>query len=462
MVLSAASLFDRMNAADVQRHDDYTRLSFPALGTQNSLMFRAPPAAATGFRIKALRWLADFEARFSRYIPTSLVAQLNAGAGSGAWLELDTLAQELFALCYWFHWKTTGAFDPTVATLSRLWETDVPHAPTADDIAAALELSGWDKVEHVQGKARLPHAGMQLDFGGIGKEYAVDRVFALAQQDGIRDILVDFGRDLRVGGHPPEGGDWRLGLEHPENPDTCWSGVALSEGALCCSGDYRRFTEVSGQRYGHLVDPRSGLPAHTGVRAVWAIAPTCTEAGILTTAACILGREGGGCHSSALGRPEIRFRSSTPSGWKAMYPHSPAKWCSSISGPHGAARARSRSRNSTNCIRPTPTRASSCLRLTWMKELRTCRPFLRSTLSDSQLYAMPNRSSSLPPTSNPCRRACWWIAKVSFASNTSASAAKIQSRSCKSKSKSCWPKNDLHKIHPLRGIDRRRADVCHC
>ncbi|TAN37680.1 MAG: FAD:protein FMN transferase [Verrucomicrobia bacterium] len=292
MALTVTALLARMTACAPQHHGDYTRLTFPAMGTQNTLLFRAPSAVtAREFLAEALRWLADFEVRFSRFIPTSLVSRLNAGAGNGAWLELDAEAQELFALCDWFHWKTGGVFDPTVGTAEQLWNLRQQplHVPSHDEIMALLTRIGWHNVERAKGRARLTRAGLALDLGGIGKEYAVDHVFALAQRRGIRDVLVDFGRDLRVGGSPPEGGDWRLGLEHPAQPDACWGGVALTDAALCCSGDYRRYVEVAGRHYAHLMDPRTGRPAQSGVHAAWSIAPTCTEAGILTTVACILG-----------------------------------------------------------------------------------------------------------------------------------------------------------------------------
>ncbi len=286
MALTVHELLARMSAAAPERHGDYVRVAFPALGTQNALLCRAPHAAAAeAFRRAALLWLAEFEAQFSRFIPESLVGRLNATAGNGDWHTLPAAAQELFALCDWFHWKTGGIFDPTVAAAARWWSATSGRAPTDAELSATLELVGWAKVERAPGRARLPRAGMQLDLGGIGKEYAVDQVFALAQRHGITDLLIDFGRDLRVCGRPPEGGDWRLGLEHPQQPDACWGGVALTNAALCCSGDYRRGR--------HLVDPRTGRPAVNGVHAVWAIAPTCTEAGILTTAACLLGLAGG-------------------------------------------------------------------------------------------------------------------------------------------------------------------------
>jgi thiamine biosynthesis lipoprotein len=297
MVLTSAGLFDRMAAVPPQRHGDYTRLTFQAMGTQNSILFRAPaPALATAFREAALRWLAGFEARFSAFIPESLIGRLNAAAGNGDWFEVDAEAQEVLALCDWFHWKTNGIFDPTAGTLTRLWDyrRALEVEPTALEITAARDLLGWGRVERTPGRIRLPRAGMQLDLGGIGKEYAVDRIAELAQRLGIADFLVDFGRDVRAAGSPPEGGDWRVGLEHPEQPDACWSSVGLHNAALCCSGDYRRYAVIGGRRYSHLLDPRTGRPAQAGVHAAWVIAPTCTEAGILTTAACILGASAAG------------------------------------------------------------------------------------------------------------------------------------------------------------------------
>ncbi|MCX6997891.1 MAG: FAD:protein FMN transferase [Kiritimatiellaeota bacterium] len=284
-----------MAAASLSSLNGQHQFRFHALGTSNTVLFRAAaPALARQFHETVLRWLAEFEGRYSRFIPDSLVSRINAAAGR-AWVESDPETEELLALCDWFHWKTGGIFDPTAGPLVRLWDYHAPQPalPTPETIAHERRLVGWSKLERAAGRVRLAEAGMSLDLGGIGKEYAVDRVFEMARRLGILNLLVDFGRDLRAGGQPPEGGDWRIGLEHPGQPDSCWAGVALKETALCCSGDYQRFVEIGGRRYSHLLDPRSGQPVHNGVRAVWALAPTCTEAGILTTTACILGVEEG-------------------------------------------------------------------------------------------------------------------------------------------------------------------------
>jgi thiamine biosynthesis lipoprotein len=110
---------------------------------------------------------------------------------------------------------------------------------------------------------------------------------------GIRNVVVNFGHDLRVHGEPPEGGPWRIGLEDPNDPGRCWGGVAVRDRAVTTSGDYLRHFTAGGVRYGHILDPRTGHPVNNGCRAVSVIAPTCTEAGILSTTAFILGaREG--------------------------------------------------------------------------------------------------------------------------------------------------------------------------
>jgi FAD:protein FMN transferase len=139
----------------------------------------------------------------------------------------------------------------------------------------------------------LPEKGMGLDIGGIGKEYAVDRIFEMARAAGLENVLVNFGRDLRAHGSPPEGGPWRIGLEDTHDPDPCWAGVAISNRAVTTSGDYRRNVTIQGERFGHILDPRTGFPVGNGCDAVSVIAPTCTEAGILSTCAFILGHEDG-------------------------------------------------------------------------------------------------------------------------------------------------------------------------
>lgn len=295
MVLTADQLYQRVQDAPLRGHGDYFELSFRAMGSPCAVTFAAKTHAAAGeFKERVLRWLSEFEARYSRFIDSSLISRINAAAGHD-WVETDAEAESLFSLCDWFHWMTDGVFDPTAGPFVALWDyhRQPPVVPSDSDVAAARPLVGWSLVQRRSGGIFLPQQGMMLDIGGIGKEYAVDRVVALALDAGIRNVLVNFGNDLRVHGEPPEKGPWKVGLEHPDSPGRCWGGVNLNEGAVCTSGNYRRFMEVGGKQYGHILDPRTGYPVSNGCRSTTVIAPTCTEAGILSTSSFILGADAG-------------------------------------------------------------------------------------------------------------------------------------------------------------------------
>jgi thiamine biosynthesis lipoprotein len=267
-------------------------VTFRALGTECRLEFACPrgPEDADAFAAWAREWVNAFEREFSRFIPGSLVDRINRAAGQ-EWVALDAEAESLFALCDWFHRETNGHFDPTSLPLERLWDYHVEESapPTPDQIREAHCRVGWQRVQRRPGALFLPEAGMALDVGGIGKEYAVDRVLETAVARGFEDVLVDFGHDLRVHGQPPQGGDWRIGLEDPLNPGRCWGGVAVRYRAVATSGGYRRFTTQAGRRCAHIVDPRLGRPADRGCAAVTVLAPTCTEAGVLAKTAYVLG-----------------------------------------------------------------------------------------------------------------------------------------------------------------------------
>ncbi len=273
----------------------YYHLDFMAMGTLCTIDFELPNRARAGeFRIHALEWLKKFENKFSRFRPDSLVSRINRAAGRD-WVEIDEEAASLFALCDWFHWVTRGIFDPTSLPLLHLWDYQAAHpvVPSEAHIQEARSRIGWKKFLREGSRVFLPEPGMGLDVGGIGKEYAVDRIIEIAAAHGIANGLVDFGHDLRVRGEPPEKGPWRIGLEDPNDPKRCWGGVAVRDLAVTSSGDYFRHVEIDGHRYGHILDPRTGHPVANGCRSVAVVAPTCTQAGILSTTAFILGpREG--------------------------------------------------------------------------------------------------------------------------------------------------------------------------
>jgi thiamine biosynthesis lipoprotein len=273
----------------------FHRLSFTAMGTTCQVDFACDSEArARDFKGAVQAWVESFEARFSRFRPDSLISRLNAGAG-GEGVELDEEGESLVGLIDWYHWSTGGVFDPSALPLLSLWDyhQPEPRIPSAAAIREALERVGWKKVIHRNKTLRLPEPGMGVDVGGIGKEYAVDIVLQMGEARGFPSVHVNFGNDLRVAGPAPQGGPWLVGLEDPRQPGTCWGGLGVTRHAVTTSGDYRRFFTAEGRRFGHILDPRTGWPVANGCQSVTVVAPTCTEAGILSTTAFILGADEG-------------------------------------------------------------------------------------------------------------------------------------------------------------------------
>ena len=273
----------------------YHQVTFRAMSTPVRICFwQEHLPLAKDLQAAVVEWIATFEARYSRFISQSIVGQINAAAG-GDWVELDEQTEQLLDMCDDMYSFTGGVFDAASLPLLRLWDWRAasPRRPEAEALAAARRVSGWDKVQRRPRAFRLPLPGMGIDLGGIGKEFAVDQVMNLARARGIKDMLVDIGQDLRVSGRPPMKDAWYIGLEEPDSAPNCWACVRLTDHAVATTGDYARSFILDGRRYGHVVDPRTGEPVGNGCQAVTVVASTCAMAGILSTAAFILGPEQG-------------------------------------------------------------------------------------------------------------------------------------------------------------------------
>ncbi len=270
-------------------------LTFRALGSSCNINFIQPDEeSALKFLADALTWLETFEKKYSRFIPDSEVSQINAAAGV-EWVKVDHHMEHILDLIDNLHGMTEGILDPTMLPLINVWDWKTVHTQLPDEnlIQDALKLTGWGKVQRKPGAIFLPEKGMSLDFGGFGKEFAVDHVTRIAYQNGISNALIDLGQDLfAIGGngvHP----FWHVGIRDGRNKDRCIGGLAVSGFAVSSSGNYERGFEHDGVRYGHILDPRTGWPVSNGMCSVTALAPSCLQAGVMSTTVYILGRKDG-------------------------------------------------------------------------------------------------------------------------------------------------------------------------
>lgn len=260
-----------------------------AMSCRNEFQLHADSAqAAAAACAAATAELARIEALWSRYRPDSIVSRINAAAGVAAVavdeetaLLLDYAAQA---------WQVSGGlFDITSGVLRRAWRFADGKAPAPQAIAACLPLIGWSQAHWEKPLFRLPHAGMEIDFGGLGKEYAADRIATLWRARGIAG-LINLGGDIvatGTAGHEP----WRIGIQHPRRPGELAAVLPLVEGALATSGDYERCLIVDGKRYCHVLNPFTGWPAGE-LASVSVLAPSCLVAGTLATTAMLKGGEG--------------------------------------------------------------------------------------------------------------------------------------------------------------------------
>lgn len=231
------------------------------------------------------------EQKYSRYRSDSVLSQLNRQAGS--WQTLDVETMQLLAFADSCYQLSAGLFDISSGILRRAWQFDgSANIASQQQLDALLPFIGWHKVERVANRLWLP-AGMELDLGGIAKEYAVDKVLQLLSQQfadaAIPSVVVNFGGDMRCSRPRDDGSLWRIGIENPALADQAISAVGLSNGALATSGDSRRFLLKDGVRYSHIVNPKTGWPITGAPRSVTVAAPNCLLAGMLATTALLQG-----------------------------------------------------------------------------------------------------------------------------------------------------------------------------
>lgn len=232
------------------------------------------------------------EQKFSRYRNDNIIAKINRSQGEPVEVDAETArlldyANQCFVL-------SDGQFDITSGVLRQVWRFDgSDNVPDDKEIKPILEKVGWQKVTWHSPYIRL-HAGMEIDFGGIGKEYAVDSAIGLIQSITPVSCLVNFGGDVAVTGARAGNKAWQVGVENAEEPPVTLNRIplntiALYQGAIATSGDARRFLLKNGKRFSHILNPTTGWSVENAPRSVTVIAANCTEAGMLATFAMLQG-----------------------------------------------------------------------------------------------------------------------------------------------------------------------------
>ncbi|MEP7295301.1 MAG: FAD:protein FMN transferase [Burkholderiales bacterium] len=262
---------------------------FQAMGTACRIhVAGAAEALATRAAQAAIAEVRRIEAKYSRYLPGSIVSRINAAAGSERVIEVDDETAHLLDFAAQVHDASDGLFDITTGVLRRVWDFRAAVPPSAAQVDEVLQQVGWRHVQWQRPGVLLTRPGMELDFGGFGKEYATDRASTVLADAGIGAALVNLGGDMRALGPRPDGRAWSLGIAHPRVRGAVIASIEIHAGGLATSGDYERYFEHGGVRYCHILDPRSGWPV-PGLQSVSVVAPACVAAGALSTIAMLRG-----------------------------------------------------------------------------------------------------------------------------------------------------------------------------
>jgi FAD:protein FMN transferase len=273
----------------LKRVEDYFIGRFTAMAGPCEILVDtdSPPRAERALEL-ARQEARRIERKFSRYLPDSEVGRINGSHGQPVRVDEETAhLLDYGATCYEL---SEGMFDITSGVLRRAWKFDgSDRVPAEAAVADLLQYVGWGRVAWGDRTLTMP-AGMEIDLGGIGKEYAVDRAASLIAAQIPDAFVVNFGGDLYASGARRGSRPWSIGVDDPERTgDATIARIPLSRGGLATSGDARRYILYRGKRLGHILNPKTGWPIDGAPRSVTVIAPTCVEAGTLSTLAYLQG-----------------------------------------------------------------------------------------------------------------------------------------------------------------------------
>ena len=265
----------------------YYRSEFKAMGSPCEIQLFARTVAEA--KLAADAAIADvqrLEALYSRYKTDSFLSAINRAAATGGSISVDEETAGLLDYAATCYEQSDGLFDITSGILRRAWKFELGKLPEQSLIDGLLDKVGWHKVSWKRPVLAFSVPGMEIDFGGVVKEYAVDRAAALCYAHDIKHGVVNLGGDIKVIGPRNDGSPWRIGIRHPRSKASLLDTLLLYEGALASSGDYERCIIVNGIRYGHVLNPKTGWPVRH-LAAVSVVGDFCVVAGSASTIAML-------------------------------------------------------------------------------------------------------------------------------------------------------------------------------
>ncbi len=265
---------------------------FKAMGTACSIKFYAKNSIKSKQISKAI--IDDvnrLEEDYSRYRPDSILSKINRIAAKGGCITVNQETASLLNYAATCYQQSDGLFDITSGILRQIWNFKNQVIPSQQQIDLICKNIGWQNLNWSEPELEFPKPGIELDFGGIVKEYAVDRAAVIAENLGMKYGMINLGGDIRVVGPQYNGEAWLIGIKLPDNKQHTLEKIYLSRGALASSGDYERCITVNNKRYGHVFNPKTGWPV-SHLTATSVVSDLCVVAGSAATIAMLKEKQG--------------------------------------------------------------------------------------------------------------------------------------------------------------------------
>ncbi|MCK4708740.1 MAG: FAD:protein FMN transferase [Gammaproteobacteria bacterium] len=276
-----------MTDLKLNKEQDFWRGSFAAMASPCEVLMEVEDEALAQKILQAVSSEAQrIEQKFSRYRDNNIIFTINNAAGKAT--QVDSETARLIDFCDNLYQLSDGLFDITSGVLRKVWKFDgSDNVPEPESINKILSNVGWHKVVW-QNKKITMSPGMEIDLGGVGKEYAVDRCVQIVSEMTKQSVLINFGGDLATTCTRSNDGFWSVGrlITGKEHSVALFQ---LRKGAIATSGDAHRYLLKQGKRYSHVLNPKTGWPVMGAPHTVSISAPTCIEAGMLSTLAMLQG-----------------------------------------------------------------------------------------------------------------------------------------------------------------------------
>jgi len=235
------------------------------------------------------------EHKYTRYKESSVTSEINRVAGhadpSKRKIVLDNETIKLLHFADVAYTQSNGLFDISSGKFRKIWDVKTSSVPSESQINTIKQQVGWNKVNWQAPQLFFPVRDMELDFGGLVKEYAVDKVCTILKANRVNHAYIDLGGDIGIVGPRINGLAWNIGIRNPNNPKVPIATIELFNGAIASSGNYERYMESNGQRYAHIINPKTGSPVKHWA-GISVVAPQCIVAGTAATTAMLKEQEG--------------------------------------------------------------------------------------------------------------------------------------------------------------------------